>query len=453
MTTPSLNDTKSSLWNQCKAASLTFDLPYGKLTKGDLLAALCAGANASTRTEATVHETLDSNSPVISEPITLVEPTSFDEQLVDTREIEAEGKAFYAQNQRFFLTYKTHLSKELVRTFFGDRNAKEVIVAHEAASSETNYEHSHVFVDFGKRFQSANARVFDINGIHPNIKAIKSGKHLENIWAYLCKEDKENEYLLDRLTQQTLFDKVSACKTVQDAMRLAKTPGDATGLATMFGFRQLEKPEPQPLNYDWQNELLEEILKAPHPRKIIWYYDATGGTGKTTFSNHVTDSNLGLCLAQFGGDRDAGQLIAGAIENGWDGKILIADLPRQGEHRSIYSPLESIKNGNVTNTKYRGNVLRFNIPHVIVMSNFLPRVHEMSHDRWDIRELRTSGEWPEKTVTVRKLPLSEAIERSTAHSGVKDTLDALTRAMSGYEDKKMMLQALIDHAKHELNML
>lgn len=373
--------------------------------------------------------------------------------LLDTKEVEVAGKSFRCQNQRYMLTYKTHLDKELVATFFGDKNAKEVITAHEKASSETNYEHSHVFVDFGRVFQSLNARIFDISGIHPHINAIKSAKHLEHTWAYLCKEDTENEYLLARLTTKTLFDKVASCKTVQEAMRLAKTPGDATGLATLFAFRQLEKPEPKPLTHEWQIELFEELQRAPHPRKIIWYYDASGNAGKTTFSNHITDSNMGLCLAQFGGDRDAGQLIAGAIENGWDGKILIADLPRQGEHRSIYSPLESIKNGNVTNTKYRGNILRFNVPHVVVMSNFLPRVHEMSLDRWDIRELTSSGEWPDKKVTVRHLPLAEAVTRSTAHSGARETLDALTRSVSSYEDKKTMLQALLDHTRFALASL
>jgi len=374
-------------------------------------------------------------------------------ELPDTKDVEVIGKAFRCQNQRYFLTYKTHLDKELVKSFFDDKNVKEVIVAHEAASSDTDYEHSHVYVDFGKNFQSTNARIFDISKIHPHIKTIRSAKHLENVWAYLCKEDKANEYLLERLTQQTLFDKVAACKTVQDAMRLAKTAGDATGLATLFAFRQLEKPEPKPLSHNWQIELFAELQGPPHPRKIIWYYDATGNAGKSTFSNHVTDSGLGLCLAQFGGDRDAGQLIAGAIENGWDGKILIADLPRQGEHRSIYSPLEAIKNGNVTNTKYRGNVLRFNIPHVVVMSNFLPRVHEMSLDRWDIRELTSTGEWPEKTVNVRHLPIAEAIERANAHSGTREALDSLIRSVSSYESKKDMLMALIDQARFELSKL
>ena len=92
-----------------------------------------------------------------------------DELLEDAKEAEAPGKPFRVQNQRFFLTYKTHLNKELVASFFGEKNVKECICAHERADESSPYEHTHVYVDFGRNYQSTNARIFDFQSIHPNL--------------------------------------------------------------------------------------------------------------------------------------------------------------------------------------------------------------------------------------------------------------------------------------------
>jgi len=438
---PSINETKASLWAKCKNESLSFDKPYGKLTKEELVAALLAKPIAEP----------------ISEPVTLIEPTSFDEQLADTKDIEVEGKSFLIQNQRLFLTYKTHLDKANATAFFNDRNVKEVIIAHEAASSDTNYEHSHVYVDFGKRFQSTNPRVFDIAGIHPNIKAIKSGKHLEHIWAYLCKEDKENEYLLERLTTQTLFDKVSACKTIQDVMKMAKSPSDAMGLKTLYEFKPRAEVDCSPLVYEWQIELAEELRKErsvhgtdAEIREIIWYYDALGKTGKSGFMKHMrlTDDIVGM--TQFNGGANAAQNIKNRLEEGWNGKTVIIDLPRCAEELSLWSPLEQIKNGYMTATKYQGGDLIFNNPNVVVFANFWPQYHCMSIDRWDVRELITEGYGPTKRVTCRKVPIAEAIERGRQLAKARTLGQDLCRKCEHIEDKELYLENLIHEAQKAL---
>lgn len=374
-------------------------------------------------------------------------------ELTGTKDIEAPGKKFRCQNQRFMLTYKTHLDKELVVNFFADKNAKETIVAHERASSETDYEHSHVYVDFGRNYQSTNARVFDISNIHPHIGAIKSAKHLENIWAYLCKEDKSNEHLLNRITDKTLFDKVAACRSIQDAMRLAKTPSEASGLATLYSFRPQVTVEPEPLEHQWQLDLITELESTPHKRKIIWYYDNVGNTGKSSLAIYAQAKGLATVISQLGGDRDSGQLIETARDSGWDGRAVIIDLPRQGEHRSIYSPMESIKNGLVTNVKYRGGTTTFARPHLIVMANFLPRVHEMSLDRWDIRELNCVGEYPERVVTVNYLNVHDVARRTAQQAEVQELMDELKRRTQNCETKRELLQRLIDDARFELTRL
>lgn len=346
---------------------------------------------------------LEKASEVAQPPTETIIRSECDELLQDAKEAEADGKPFRVQNQRFFLTYKTHLDKELVASFFGEKNVKECICAHENADESSPYEHTHVYIDFGRNYQSTNARVFDFQRIHPNIKTIRSAKHLENIWAYLCKEDSANEYLLDRITKQTLFDKVAACKNVQEVMRLATKPGDAMGLLTLFDNRGRAKASPPTLAHTWQSDLIAELEGEPHKRRIIWYYDPVGNTGKSDVSLFASANDLALIMTQIGGDRDGGQLIETALANGWDGRAIIIDIPRQGEHRSIYSPLEAMKNGLITNVKYKGGNSSFPRPHIVVMANFLPRVHELSLDRWDVRMLESVGEYPNLEISVKSL--------------------------------------------------
>lgn len=379
--------------------------------------------------------------------------TMNDELLTDAKDVETEGKRFRIQNQRFFLTYKTHLVKEDVASFFGEKNVKECICAHERADESSPYEHTHVYIDFGRNYQSTNARVFDFAGIHPNIKVIRSAKHLENIWAYLCKEDKSNEHLLSRITKKTLFDTVAACKSVQEVMRMATRPNDAMGLCALYALRDREQVEIKPLAQEWQLELATELEGKPHNRKIIWYYDAVGGTGKTEFSVYMQASKLATVMSQLGGDRDSGQLIETARDNGWDGKVIIIDIPRQGEHRSIYSPLEAIKNGLVTNVKYRGGTTTYPCPHLVVMANFLPRIHEMSLDRWDVRELLTEVVDGVRRVYAQPMTLDEIHRRALEHTSVAELRDELLRRASGCATKREMLQSLIDNASYELGAL
>lgn len=394
------------------------------------------------------------------EAVELIEPTSFDEQLADTKNVEVAGKKFRLNNQRLFLTYKTHLDKAKTTAFFYDRNVKEVIIAHEAASSDTNYEHSHVYVDFGRNFQSTNSRVFDIASIHPNIKAIKSAKHLENIWAYLCKEDKENEYLLERLTTQTLFDKVSACKTIQDVMKMAKSPSDAMGLKTLYEFKPRPEVECAPLIHQWQIDLAEELRRerSTHGtdaeiREIIWYYDGVGKTGKSGFMKHMrlTDDIVGM--TQFNGGANVAQNIKNRLEEGWNGRTVIIDLPRDAENLGLWSPLEQLKNGYLTATKYQGGDLIFNNPNVVVFANFWPQYHCMSIDRWDIRELITESSGSTRRVTSRKVPIAEAIERGRKLAKAKTLGQDLCRKCEHIEDKELYLENLILEAQRALKLV
>jgi len=307
-----------------------------------------------------------------------------------------KGK-FRVCNEKFLLTYKTHLDKTEVLNFFKTLKKSvdldEVIVAHEVASSKTNYEHSHVFVSFKAAFTSVSQRIFDIDGIHPNIKVITSKKHLQHIWRYLCKEDHSNDHLLSRITQETIFDMICNQKTANDALRLAKNPSEASGILLMYRLREKEAiPYEQP-KHTWQKQLAEEIIDRPaSKRSIIWVCGKSGNEGKTTFADFMELGHQAYNMNSFAGDANVGMNLQSARDNGWNARYLIVDLTRQcEEYKSIYSALEKAKNGKFTCTKYGGGDLRFKQPTIVCFANYWPNIHAMSKDRWDLREIVPQG--------------------------------------------------------------
>lgn len=297
-----------------------------------------------------------------------------------------DEKKFRCQWARIFLTYKTKLDKEMVRGIFrGEFAPKEIWIAHENGDSDCPYEHTHIYVDFGRPFNTRDPRKFDIEGIHPNIRPVTSRNHTENIRRYMAKEDKENVYLLE---PQNFIDGIWRQPTIHDALRMAKRPSDVPGIIAAYRLKPEESAMDEPEEWrPWQKELLEYLDEKPNDRTIVWIIDKTGGQGKTFLSKYLMATGKAYVVSTFGGMRDAATIIAGAIESGWDKKIFIADLPRTAECKAIYEPLEAIKNGLVTSTKYSGKTMVFRSPHLVVFANFPPFLPSLSMDRWAVAEL------------------------------------------------------------------
>lgn len=333
-----------------------------------------------------------------------------DEGLKEGVSPELKEKKFRIQNQKLMLTYKTHIHKKMLIKWIIDKTKKKVRfirAAHETGleDPEHPYEHTHLLIDFGSIFQTTDVRYFDLGEIHPNIKKIKTTKHFEHCKMYLAKEDKENE----DLKKTSLYYKISQCETLTDALAAhAKSPGDALGVITLFNtkesvpIKQTYKPDLQ-----WQQELIKEVDKTPDFRKIIWYVDLIGNSGKTQLARHlyIKDNTKWLISKDAGTSRDFATIISSAISNGWNHHGFILDLPRQcSGHSRMYQYIEEAKDGFVTAQKYQGKTVIFNQPHVIVFSNWWPSIHNLSLDRWDIREIM-----PDKTA--RHLTLEEVKQK------------------------------------------
>ena len=133
--------------------------------------------------------------------------------------------------------------------------------------------------------------------------------------------------------------------------------------------------------YTWQQQLYEELLIEPHPRKIIWYIDRVGGSGKSTFAA------VFICrvpsAVRYGFVKPSDMALSYKGE-----RVVFFDLARASyDWLPLCTLMEEIKNGEVFSGKYESCTKRFEPPHVVVFANFPPPSIAFSVDRLDIRYL------------------------------------------------------------------
>lgn len=326
------------------------------------------------------------------------------------------GKKFYFQGQKLLLTYASlHIEKDPLLEFVAacaGLEPKFIRAAHETGTSTgVPYLHTHVLVDFGKRFQSRDCRRFDWNSgngiLHPNFRPVKSPDHWRNCVQYIAKEDPENQDLLVKSCVGVIWDAPS----LQDALLASCNDfSDAVGITSIWNARPLRAPVVELPNHPWQTSCLELIKGKPHPRAIHWFFDPVGDTGKTWLSRYLMANKLAYCVKQCCGSYHFATVIQSAISSGWNQRCFVFDLPRSMEDLSFYGPLEEVKDGHVTAVKYQGGSLVFNQPHVLVFANFLPRREKLSHDRWRVYTI------------LKDLSLKPPLEPFGGHSVVATTV-------------------------------
>lgn len=93
---------------------------------------------------------------------------------------------YFVNSKYVLLTYAQcgNLDEWAVSDYLSDLGA-ECIVAREV-HPKTGGVHLHVFVDFGRKFRSRSARIFDVDGRHPNVSPSKGTP--EAGWDYAVKE-------------------------------------------------------------------------------------------------------------------------------------------------------------------------------------------------------------------------------------------------------------------------
>lgn len=149
--------------------------------------------------------------------------------------------------------------------------------------------------------------------------------------------------------------------------------------------------------HQWQTDLWNTLESEPDKRTIHWYYDSTGGTGKTTFAKYLMlerDDTI-LCT---GSTRDSKYIVAQwmlANECKRSPKVIIYDIARcQDSEMVSYQTIEDMKNGLFLSTKYECKTVIYNCPHLIVFSNQEPRQGKLSKDRINLINMDKNNQQP-----------------------------------------------------------
>lgn len=130
---------------------------------------------------------------------------------------------------------------------------------------------------------------------------------------------------------------------------------------------------------DWQKRIIEVVQTKPHRRRIYWFWDKEGQTGKSTLARHLVLKYGAIPVC--GKSSDVKFAIACMKKKP---KIVIWDVPRKLENKLYYEGMEEVKNGMFFSPKYEAKPCTYNPPHVIVFANFYPQKERLSEDRWHI---------------------------------------------------------------------
>lgn len=337
---------------------------------------------------------------------------------------------FRLQSQRVFFTYKHHIPFDKLYKFLnGLFPISQYIICHEDGDEQHPYHHTHISVEFEKKIDVRNCRHFDYKFndeiIHPNIgttrnwpasciyclkiwkkNPVPENKNWDSNFDVLefLKKNKRNKCVQD-LNIKELCKRIDSYKSISETIENeASELKDVIPLMAIYNNKR-RTIDPKLLKYyekweqtmrKWQKDLYNIIDSEADRRKVYWIVDEIGGQGKTDFCTYVdTFKKKDECLtiASSGSLRDISDVVRNWMDRtGASPKIILIDIPRtfnDDKHNSIYTIIESIKNGRLTCTKYKGDTIQFYPPHVMVFSNWMPDISFLSKDRWVILKLKS----------------------------------------------------------------
>lgn len=138
--------------------------------------------------------------------------------------------------------------------------------------------------------------------------------------------------------------------------------------------------------WPWQQKVLDMILEPPGDRKILWLYDPKGNKGKTKFCKYMSYHHKCVTMG-YGSTANLLNLVSKTQNRLAYFFDLTRCKPKDIGDVDLYSTIESIKNGHFCNTKYETMEVLMDIPHVVVFSNSLPHIQNLTVDRWSIQEI------------------------------------------------------------------
>ena len=132
----------------------------------------------------------------------------------------------------------------------------------------------------------------------------------------------------------------------------------------------------------WQQQVLDILSKEPDSRTVNWFWEETGGVGKSFLCKYLKLTQP--CLIADGKKDNVLHQLCKMLDDGLEPKIVILDIPRHGKDYMNYGLIEQIKDGCIYSGKYEGGDCIIDNVHVIIFANFAPDESKFSEDRWNI---------------------------------------------------------------------
>jgi len=137
----------------------------------------------------------------------------------------------------------------------------------------------------------------------------------------------------------------------------------------------------------WQQDIVNLVQTEPNDRDIHWYWETTGGVGKTSLCKYLVVKHGAIILGGKAADIRNG-ILDYLNTNGNVPDIVVINLTRSQETFVSYEGIENIKDMLFYSGKYEGGMVCGVPPHLIIFSNFAPQKYKVSSDRWCVTEIK-----------------------------------------------------------------
>ena len=179
------------------------------------------------------------------------------------------------------------------------------------------------------------------------------------------------------------------CRKKDTATGLAE---EATRKKTKPLMRATEDPLEGHELYPWQQEVIELIKTKPDSRKLYWFWEPNGNSGKTSLAKHLVMKGNGDTIYVTGKTADIKYGITNLLldEDNPSIRVVLLDFTRSQESYISWQGIEEVKNGIFFNTKYECSMVTYDSPHIICFANYEPSEDDkkkLSEDRWVIKRI------------------------------------------------------------------
>ena len=313
----------------------------------------------------------------------------------DLKVIEKDDK-FRIYNQRLLLTYINTYDKKKLKSHLNQiikTKGVRIDIGH------YNEQFTYVYIDFNIRFETTKKTFFEYDNQNAIIRASNKKSEVsmrQTIGNFLSEIDNECSYL-----SESFADRIWSYDTISDMLADNIHNGmDVNGLKTLYELRPKKyfKVVEDICNIKklrhWQAQIYKLIHFGVDSRKIYWFYDPTGGKGKSELMKFCLKNKPDKCtFTKCLNVRDLGSVLKNIIEDQhFKGDTIFVDIPRTKEDHQIYEGMEKLKDSLITVQKYMSKNLSLPKMHLIIFSNFLPHLEKVSLDRWEIFQLVTFKE-------------------------------------------------------------